>query len=225
MPARRGFFAMLIALATTSAFGGCADPQARLEAFNERCEGSEACQFVETDSGAACDPPEPGALAGEFYFVLGALAAELPIVFLADVETGAGENGGTTLQMRLQPLAAVDRKTPVCGPVDLPPIQISAEGQVEAPLPLLRVPGRANPISGRDIAAEPTLIASFCGVQDSYCGAVSGFLREPFDYDLTGSSFTMYRADEPLPEPLVVSCDGKIANPPPDPLDTYPECP
>lgn len=229
MPTRRGSFAPSFSRAASWLLlcGGCADPQARFDAFDARCERSEACVYEPSSAGEACDPPAPGELTGKYWFVLAALAPELPVIFLADVSTSLAPAGGTQLELVLQPVKAADRRTPVCEAIVLPPLHIDEQGRLDAQLPLLKVPGEANGITGRNIAAEPSLHASFCGVRDFYCGDVAGLLIEPFEYDLEGSSFTMLRAEAgaEITGPLEVSCDGDLAGDRPAALASYPPCP
>lgn len=238
------------ALAIMLTVPGCVDPDGTFEAFNARCDESPTCRYepdpgmVPTlpDAGASddaaagdagdpsdaggCSPPAPGELSGDYLFVLGALVPERPVLFRAAVTTTAAEAGGTNLNMVLHPIDSRDRQTEVCEPIPLPPLLIDAQGRMDAQLPVVRVPGYANAISGRAIEATPILKANFCGVQDSYCGAVEGLLTRPLQHDLTGSTFAMLRmtAGEAAPDPLVVGCGGKLAEGIPPPQLVYDAC-
>lgn len=229
---------------------GCVDPDGTFDEFGARCDESASCRYeadqgvdpdpadAGTSSDAAgedasdtgdpggCTPPAPGELSGDFLFALGALVPERPVLFRAAVTTTPAEDGGTYLNMVLHPLDSRDRQTEVCEPIPLPPLLIDAQGRMEAQLPVVRVPGFANAISGRTIEATPILMADFCGVQDSYCGAVEGLLTRPLKYELKGSTFAMQRmtAGEAAPDPLVVGCGGKVAEPIPPPQLKYDAC-
>lgn len=204
---------------------GCVDPEQRMQDFGERCEKNADCAVLQNDAAAGCRPPIPGELGGQYWFILGALDPTLPVIFLADLTTTPGENGATLLQMDLQPIRAPDRKTPVCSVIELPPMPIDRSGRLDFQLPVINVPGQANPFSGNNISATPILRAEMCGVQDSYCGDLAGQLLEPLEYDLTGGAWTLLKATDPstVPDPIVVNCRGDTALPPPAP-GTYPPC-
>lgn len=188
---------------------GCPNPDARLDDFSERCEKDPECLAQPVDIGPECEPPAPGELDGTFLFALGAVQPEYPLLFLTEATTSAGPNGGVFLRLELQPLSARDRQTEVCEPIVLEDLLIDDRGEMNQPLPLIVVAGLANPISGSRIEAEPVLRARFCGRQDFYCGFVEGQLHEPFELDITGSSFTMQRVSEPFmtPDTIFVDCN------------------
>jgi hypothetical protein len=197
---------------------GCLSPDARLDDFSERCEKDPDCLVQPIDLGPECDPPAPGELDGTFLFALGAVQPEYPLLFLADATTTPAPAGGTFLRLVLQPLQASDRQTEVCDPIVLEQLLIDERGEMNSRLPLIEVPGLANPISGSRIEAEPILRARFCSADgtampDFYCGFVEGQLLQPFELDIEGSSFSMQRVSLPYmkPDTIVVDCNGTPA--------------
>jgi hypothetical protein len=147
---------------------------------------------------------------GQFIFALSTeLGASTPLMFLTDITTG--EDG---LTFAVTPLSAEDRKTPVGDEVVLAGYPVdAATGTFVADLPLLKVPGAGNPITGTDIEADIALAGAAC--EDVLCGTVSGEVLQPIQYTLTSSTFYMQRIAEgdPLPEQPFINCDKEQAAP------------
>jgi hypothetical protein len=197
---------------------GCLSPDARLDDFSERCGKDPDCLVQPIDLGPECAPPAAGELDGTYLFALGAVQPEYPLLFLTEATTTPAPAGGTFLTLGLQPLQASDRQTEVCEPLILEQLLIDERGEMNSRLPLIEVPGVANPISGSRIEAEPILRARFCaapggGALDFYCGFVEGQLLQPFELDIKGSTFSMQRVSLPYmkPDSIVVDCNGKPA--------------
>lgn len=162
-------------------------------------------------------PPPPGecgqtvaSVDGEFFFSLSSqLAKKKPITFLATLSTDADG-----VSMTLQPLDKADRATPVGAAIEVGPYPI-VDGSFTAALPLLVVPGAANPISPADIKAQITLVGSVCA--DFICGTVEGEVLEPIviALDPVNSRFTMERVTTPgeYPVPPQINCTGDLADP------------
>jgi hypothetical protein len=182
---------------------GCPDPDAAYKDFASRAEAIPPLPAGE------CGQKVPE-VEGEFFFSLSSqLAKKSPITFIAQVTS---DDAG--LSMNLKPLTAADRTTPVDPAVDVGPYPI-VDGDFTAALPLLVVPGVANPISPADIEAQVTLVGSVC--EDFICGTVEGMVIKPFEITLDpeNSRFTMERvtvAGE-YPEPPRINCAGDLADP------------
>jgi hypothetical protein len=196
--------ALLGCAALVVGLAGCPDPNGAYDDFVVRA--------------GKIPPPPPGecgqtvlSVNGEFFFALSSqLAKKKPITFLAQLTTDAGG-----LSMNLQPLDKTDRSTPVGPAVDVGPYPI-VDGRFTAALPLLEVPGAANPISPADIKAQITLVGSVCA--DFICGTVEGQVIEPLmiALDPVNSRFTMERVITPgdYPDPPQINCAGDLADPP-----------
>lgn len=183
---------------------GCPDPNGVYDEFAERASK------VPVGPPAECGQTV-SSVDGEFFFALSAqLSPKKPIVFLAIVTT---EPDG--LHMSFQPLQADDRTTPIGPSIDVGPFPIDAENRFVAALPLLAVPGAANPITGSDIEAQITLRGSVCA--DLICGGVEGQVTKPTTImlDPAKSKFTMARVMTmgAYPEPPTINCEGDLANP------------
>ncbi|RLB45142.1 MAG: hypothetical protein DRI90_28775 [Deltaproteobacteria bacterium] len=213
---------LLSGLALLAVLPGCpdttgyyADYQARYEIINPSSSSG---------AGGACSagPPAVGEVDGPYLFVLAtSLYPPTPIVFEADMITSEGADG-FEFTMTLQPLASGpsgpnDRVTPIGDPFSLEgPYPVAADGSFTAELPLLNVPGPANPISGNPIAAAVTLTGTFCAPGEFVCGVANGVTVEPPDIDIDGSTFTIERLDAPgppYPEPPQIDCAGALAQP------------
>lgn len=209
------------------ALGGCVDPGQSFNDFAARAQGAggsggapDAGGSAGTDGGG-CVVPGPGTLTGTYLFTLSAkLKPTLPVLFTADVSTVAATGGsGSALKLKLQALAYWDRKTAVGSAVDIPPITIEQDGQLDTstPLPSLTIVGTANPIlPGEPITATATLHGQICGVQDFYCGTVTGNVTSPIPTPLTGSTYTFNKITDPsnYPSPLL-DCAKSAADPAP----------
>jgi hypothetical protein len=216
------------------ALGGCVDPEQSFNDFTARYNavngaGGAAGEAGVPDGGGSagadgggCVVPAPGALTGTYLFTLSAkLKPTLPVVFTADLSTVAASGGsGSALKLTLQALAYWDRKTPVGSPLDIPPITIEQNGQLDTsnPLPALTVSGDANEITpGGTIVATATLNGQICGVQDFYCGTVTGNVTQPIPIPLKGSTYTFDKITDPnnYPDPPPINCAMDPADPPP----------
>ena len=163
----------LLALASAVAcLTGCPNIERDLEDFEQR-QAANPPPVVKVECGTAAS-----AIEGQFVF---ALATELgptkPLMFLTDITT---EDDG--MSFTFQPLASADRKTPVGDPVTVSGYPIEADGTFLADLPLLKVPGAGNPITGTDIEADIALDGAAC--EDALCGKVTGKVVKPIDYTL-----------------------------------------
>ena len=169
-----------------------------------------------------CDPPKPGDIDAQYLYTLSAklgTALQPPVIFLADVKTTSFQ-GGTGLKLTLHSLSATDRKTEVGTPLDIPVIAIGSDGVLDpTPMPKMTVTGEANALQpGHDIvASDVTLIGQMCGVQDFYCGTVTGNVTQPITLDLKGSPYTFQKVDPSSlpPDPIYVNCAKDTAPPPP----------
>ncbi len=211
------------------AVSGCTNPEG---AFNDFTDRQKALQEAGTDAGAgvdaevdagSCMPPGPGDLDGQYLFALSAaLNPKLPVLFLAHLKSVAYAGSGAAgvgLDMTLQSLDAKDRKTPVGAPLVIPTLGLGADGQIASTqLPDITVDGTANPIQvGLGIVASAALHGQFCGVQDFYCGTVSGNVTKPITIKLDGSTYTFEVITDPgsLPTPPLIDCARNPADPAP----------
>jgi hypothetical protein len=157
-----------------------------------------------------CEPPSPTTLGGTFFLAASAtIAPTNPIVFRATLEWP----NGTSLSMRLQPLAAADRKSPVGSESVLEPVPVSADGTLQTGTYFLFVPAEANPITTSDIELDVGFSGVMCGNQDFYCGNLHGNLTKPLALDLSGSTFTLQRVADPstYPDPPYINCEKALA--------------
>jgi len=167
-----------------------------------------------------CDPPKPGDIDAQYLFALSAKIGTLqpPVLFLADVKT-VDFQGATGLKLTLHSLDASDRKTEVGTPLDIPEIAIGSDGVLASTaLPEFTITGEANSIQlGQDIVATGvTLVGQMCGVQDFYCGTVTGSVTQPVKLILDGSPYTFESVPDPskLPlDPISVNCAKDPAPP------------
>lgn len=197
-----------LAAAAVTCLAGCPNIERDLEDFEAR-QAANPPPKVEVACGEAATEVE-----GTFLF---AMATELgptkPLVFLTEVTTEADG-----LSFTFQPLAAADRKTPVGDPITVGGYAITEEGTFEADLPVLKVPGLGNPITGTDIEADVALEGAVCA--DALCGGFIGKVLKPITYDLTPGKNTFYMervpdGEDPPAQPFL-DCDAKkIADPPP----------
>jgi len=193
---------------------GCPDTQGSFDDFVERWKLTHpgGVDAASGDTGP-CLPPAPGELTGQFVFALSAvIAADTPIVFLAQVSTVPDPNG-SALTLELQPLSAADRTSPVGSSVALGPLPIAADGAFQADLPPLVVAGEANPITGAEIEAQVTLTGRICAASDFFCGTVTGRVIRPLDLDLAGSTFAMERVTGAPPAQPLINCARAQAAP------------
>lgn len=205
------------------ALGGCVDPGGSFNDFGARYKEVHGAGGSGGAGGSAsCVPPAPGDLSGSYLFALSAsLKPSLPVLFKADVSTIAATGGsGAALKLTVQALAYWDRKTAVGSPLDIPAIPIKPDGQLDDsnPLPTLTVSGDANPIIPTGtIVATATLHGQICGVQNFYCGTVSGNVTSPLSVSLAGSTYTLDKITDPnnYPDPPLINCAKDPAGPPP----------
>lgn len=202
----------------------CADPGASFDDFVARDvklrpkPGEGGSGGGGGGGSSACTLPAAQAADGDFLFSLSAsLDPSKPVMFLGTFTTEAKDQG-LTFKLTLQPLLAVDRKTPTGNPLPVGPFDIGADGSFVANLPQLTVPGDANPIStGLELEATTTLAGSLCAT-DFLCGAVSGKVTKPLELDLMGSTFAMTKITDPSAyPPVVINCAKTPAGPPPTP--------
>ncbi|HVU01517.1 MAG TPA: hypothetical protein VHE30_07185 [Polyangiaceae bacterium] len=204
-------FSGIVLVALTSCVA-CVDPSADFAAFEGR---THVTPIVDASSDApGCTVPPDSINAKYLLAISVTLAAGTPILVLANVTTPE-LGSGTGLSLDAQPLAAADRKTPVGDAIEAGPFPVSAEGSFTADLVGLRVTGAANPVTGGDILADVSLNGNLCGDPRSFCGTVTGYVKEPLPLDLAGSTFTLTRVepseDPPLRPPI--DCAGTLADP------------
>jgi hypothetical protein len=201
---RRAAGPLALVGASVTCLTGCPNVQRELEDFEER-EIETRPPPPEVQCGTAATEIE-----GQFVFALSTeLGPTTPLMFLTEITTEADG-----LSFAFTPLSKDDRKTPVGDEVVVSGYPIdAATGTFEADLPLLKVPGAGNPITGTDIEADIALAGAAC--EDVLCGAVSGQVIKPIDYTLKSSTFYMQRipeGEEPPAQPFI-DCDKKQAAP------------
>lgn len=206
---------------------GCTNTEGKFNDFGDRYNALQEGGTGGTDGGGSevtpCDPPAAGDLDAQYLFALSASAnPKLPVLFLADLKSVAysGTAGATVgLDMTLQSLDAKDRKTVVGAPITIPTLALFPDGQIDdKQLPDIAVDGQANPIQvGLNIVASAALHGQFCGVQDFYCGEVTGDVTKPIPIPLAGSTYTFELISDPnnLPDPPLINCAKDPADPPP----------
>jgi hypothetical protein len=208
---------------------GCVDPDGDYEEFRDREAKTEP--FIPDaggDGGALCDPaletaacdaPTVADTEGQWLFALSTpLGPTKPILFFADiVVTESG--GGIEWTWTIRPLDAATRE-PLAALPELPPSTVPASGDWSVDLPILAVPGAANPISGSDVEADTELTGKVCGGREFLCGDATGAVTKlggnPTNIPITGSTWTLSRLETPdtAPETVFVSCKCAQAAPP-----------
>jgi hypothetical protein len=197
--------------ACTAVLSGCPDPDDEFDAFGDRYNEINQTTSTSTGTGAggagSCTLPAAGAADGDFLFALTAKTFPTkPIAFLATLTTTAMGND-LSVSMRIQPLAAADRKTPAGTPLEAGPYPVAADGSFVAALPQFSAPGEANPISGSELEAAASLTGTLCEPADFICGTVDGGLSKPIMLSLKDSTFAMVRITDPNSYPeLVTNC-------------------
>lgn len=194
------------ALLSLASFG-CANPEGALSDFEARDKAIHpGSSSSGGDAGACMMVPMPGAVKGDYFFSLAAKINPMkPIAMLATVDTPA-TGGGTGFQATLQPLSAMDQKTPVGMPIPSTPVKVGTDGSFTLTAGTINVDGAANAISpGLPISADAVeLIGTLCDPGTFVCGTLNGMLTKPFSYDLDGSTWTMQKITDPMKYPTPI---------------------
>jgi hypothetical protein len=196
----------------------CADPEGAFDDFVARQTTASSSSSGGTGGGgggSGCTAPAVGELDGDHILVLSAkLSPKKPIVMSAKVTT-ADDGGKTAVTMQLQPLDALDRRTPVGAAIDVPVFPIEADGTFVLSVPSADVDGTANPITGNTLKGiAATLTGSgMCSPFAFACGDVTGAIATP-PVKLEGSTFTLQPITDPATYPeTYINCAQDLANP------------
>ena len=110
--------------------------------------------------------------------------------------------------------ATSNPRTPVGDPVTVTGVAFNDTGNFEVQLDNIVIDGAANPITGRDIRANLTLIATV-GSNELFCGNVAGDVVEPIEAPLTTSTSTFGAqliADDINALEVVFACPEGVSN-------------
>lgn len=143
------------------------------------------------------------------------MAPGVAILFLGELETPEVD-GKTGVKFTYRALDAGDRETLVGDELVVGPYAIEDDGAFEAPTPLATIPGAANAIlPGVPITSELTLHGTICGVDEFYCGTVSGEVVSPFAGPASGNfGITLLAGGSAIPERPRFGCaDDAFAKP------------
>ncbi len=127
-----------------------------------------------------------------------------PLQYIARVQVSGG-----TMQLVLQPLSlaigsTTEPRQPYGDPVAYEGILVEG-GCFTLDMGLVTAAGATNPITGSDITT--TLVLEGCFEGTFLCGTVSGFVSQPLQLDLTGSTFAAVEANPSmLPVEFPTSC-------------------
>jgi len=88
-----------------------------------------------------------------------------------------------------------DARTPTGDPIGVTDVPYNEDGTFVADFGEVSIPAQANPIGFRPIVANLILTSTVLS-NDQFCGLVGGRLIEPFDFDLTGSTFNAVMTDD-----------------------------
>jgi hypothetical protein len=155
--------------------------------------------------------PSSAELGSQYLLVLSTnLDPTKPFVSLVDVTIQEASPQDRWIQWTLQPLAAVDRATPV-GPVIA--FGSSALGEdwsflIESDQIVL--PAEANPVTHYPVTASLSFDGKLC--ENFGCGNVGGTVTSPINGSLTGSTFAMV-PQSLYADPPPINCDGDEAEP------------
>lgn len=207
----------LAALTLLAVLPGCPDTQGYYDDFRARYEVINPASSSGQGGACAAGPPAVGEADGPYVFALATvLFPPTPILFEGTMTT-TEQDGNLAWTMVLQPLDRLDRETPIGPTIDLAgPYPVAADGTFTAELPLLDVPGDANPISGNPIQAAATLTGTMCATDEFFCGDATGETVQPPGIDINGSTWTidpLPQAGPPYPEPPKINCAGDLAQP------------
>ncbi len=189
---------------------GCPDPQGTFDAFNTRYQkiyGGTSSSSTGAGGASACSAPAAGKIDGDYLLTLSAkLSPKKALAFQATVTTTDGGNGTLMVSIKVQPLSAMDQKTPVGSPVDTMPFVVAADGSFDAMLGTIMVSGAANPITGSDITTTGVVLhGQLCSQDPSFvCGSVDGQVTMPIMASLAGSTFTLQAIQNgTIPAPVI----------------------
>jgi hypothetical protein len=191
---------------------GCPDPKGTFDAFDARYQKINASTSSSTTGAggaSACTAPAAGKADGDYLLALSAkLSPKKAIVFQTTVTTTDAGGGALMLSMKIQPLSAMDQKTPVGTSLDAGPFMVAADGTFDAALGTIMVSGAANPITGADITTMNVVLHGKLCSQDLtfVCGTVDGQVTMPIMYPLAGSSFTMQAIQGGVIPAPVIDC-------------------
>jgi hypothetical protein len=163
--------------AVCALLAGCPDSHGRFNEFADTVGTLDVNVPIELLLGAS----------GSFLLAVSTvLGPTKPLQALIDVRVTLLADGTPALELRVQALSAADR-TPL-GPVLTLQGTVNPDGSFEVDIPVLQLPGAANPVTGTDIAASLKLTGSLVS-PGLLCGEVSGKVTAPLMVDLTGSTF------------------------------------
>jgi len=205
----------LTAITLLAILPDCPDTQGYYDDFRERYEVINPASSSGQGGACTAGPPAVGDADGPYLFALATvLYPPTPILFEGTMVTSEGADG-FEWTMTLQPLDRLDRETPVGPLIDLGgPYPVADDGTFTAELPMLDVPGEANPISGNPIQAAITISGEMCAPAEFICGTAEGETVQPPGISVDGSTFTIERlpqAGPPYPDPPKINCDGDLA--------------
>ncbi|MEZ4220306.1 MAG: hypothetical protein R3B13_05195 [Polyangiaceae bacterium] len=117
------------------------------------------------------------------------------------------------LVFAFQALDATDHSTPV-GNIVKVIVAPSTNGAFDVDLPVLDIPGEANPNSGSPMSVDLTSFrGTLCGTQGEHCGEADGDMTKPLPLNLDGSTWAMTKAIGSFPNPPKIDCQGNTPSP------------
>lgn len=197
---RTGLIAGILALSLTAI--GCVDPDKRFDQFNKRIPDAAP----EPDAAILLNIPD---ISGHFLIALASVVdPDRPILFIAENDLTANQDGSVTLDTTITPLHKVSKQL-VGDPLVFENVPVSQTGQYTLTRDDLVITGAANPISSNDLVASTVSFHATIRTADIYCGTVTGMLTSPLMISLDNSTFGAIRIapgtiGDDLPEPVSV---------------------
>ncbi|HEX6239683.1 MAG TPA: hypothetical protein VFZ61_02270 [Polyangiales bacterium] len=207
---------------------GCFTPEERFDEFIDRKKAlvSDAGSETDADAGQGNEQPLTAEqVAGSYlYAVSTPVDPTKPVVYLAEVEASPAADDQLDVRIRQQPLAIVDRKTPVGDFSEWTSMVVSPTGTYETEPMTLVVPPAAN-----SFGIQLTTIIAFQGTflnpatpddpdakVDFFCGTATGMVAG-LNLSLDGSTFSASRIPDPedtssYPD-VVINCNRDPAAP------------
>lgn len=176
-----------IAVVGLTLLTGCPDTEGEFCAFDQRYKDAkqmganrDSCEstpiVVETDCEMCATMPLAAGDYPDYIFALStAIAPAAPILFDAQMTIDAGDP--TTFTLVLEPLECNPTtgcpKNPLGGVFTIGPFDLDGNYCLASELPVIDVPGEANPISGNPVQADGVfLTGSICSDGAFICGTI-----------------------------------------------------
>lgn len=148
-----------------------------------------------------------------FYGALSfSVAPERPLMFMAGLSTGAGEDG-VVVDGSIVYLDKSDLVSPING-VGVREFIVEPDGTFMWDLDGYTIPAEANPLDDSGMKISLWLTGrGLCSGARFICGSISGEIVEPYSENLDGSTFTLQLPPPEGGQPeLIINCEGDIAS-------------